>query len=222
MNTYYEQLDVSFNKIVNFVDSTVSNLSDDVRKNYENNLSIVSKNISFIEKHNYEIKRLQTSIRIIEKEFKNENIFVVIGLIFGLIVSSAFDSAFQYVFVLILGGIYLLYKNNDKNREILEISNKINSINGTISIIKRDLNILGIGTFCIENLIKYRNQNDDFYTDELHPTEKIISQSVKDKVGYSIVISDYQIKLFTIKYTLDSLNISYDTVTFDKYLNANF
>jgi hypothetical protein len=217
-----EEIDVKFNEITNFVDITLSNFSEHEKNSYNKNLSLVSKQISSIEKENYEIRRLNKIIENTKKEFIRENGFIVIGLFLGLIVSTLYGTSFQYSVVLIIGGIYLLYKNNDKNNEILIQTNKINSCNGTISIFKRDLNILGVDNFCIENLIKYRNQNNDFYTDELYPKEREISQSIKDRVGCSIVISDYQIKLFTIKYTLDDLGITYNKDTFENFLNSYF
>jgi hypothetical protein len=136
-----EEIDVKFNEITNFVDITLSNFSEHEKNSYNKNLSIVIKQISSIEKENYEIRRLNKIIENTKKEFIRENGFIVIGLFLGLIVSTLYGTSFQYSVVLIIGGIYLLYKNNDKNNEILIQTNKINSCNGTISIFKRDLNI---------------------------------------------------------------------------------
>jgi hypothetical protein len=146
-----------------------------------------------------------------------------VGLFLGIVFTIFVGTTHQFsLMMIVLVGIYLLYKSSQKDREILEQSNKINSCNGIISIFLRDLNLLGVDNFCVENIIKYRSKNDDFYTDEINPIEKNIEQSVKDKVGSSIVISDFQIKLFTIKFTFDTLGSTYDSVLFKKYLSSNY
>jgi hypothetical protein len=220
---YNNELEIKFEKIVSFVDSTLSDFSKEERELYEKNITLVNKNISSIEKENNEIRRLNTVIKNINKEFFRENGFIVLGLVLGIVLSIFLEKTHQSsLIVIVLVGIYLLYKNSEKNREILEQSNKINSCNGIISIFKRDLNLLGVENFCIENLIKYRNKDNDFYTDEIYPKEKNIEQSIKDRVGCSIVISDYQIKLFTIKFTLDFLRKNYNKDLFDEFLSSSY
>ena len=188
------ELENKFEQIVKFVDLTLSNFSKDEKELYEKN---------------------------IKKEFFRENGFIVLGLVIGIVLSFFFETTHQSsVFIIVIVGVYLLYKNSEKDREILEQSNKINTCNGTISIFRRDLNILGVENFCIENLIKYRNKDNDFYTDDIFPELKNVEQSIKDRVGCSIVISDYQIKLFTIKFTFDSLGTTYDSDLFNKYLSS--
>ena len=218
---YNNELNVKFEKIVSFVDSTLSNLSNEERELYEKNITLVNKNISSIEKENYEIRRVNLVIKNINKDFYRENGFIVLGLVLGIVLSIFLEKNHQSsLIVIVLVGFYLLYKNSEKNREIIEQLNKINSCNGIISIFKRDLNLLGVENFSIENLIKYRNKDNDFYTDEIYPKEKNIEQSIKDRVGCSIVISDYQIKLFTIKFTFDGLGISYNKNSFNEFLSS--
>jgi hypothetical protein len=220
---YINELENKFEEIVKFVDLTISNFSKEEKEIYDKNITLVNKNVSSIEKENSEIRRLNKFIENIKKDFFRENGFVVLGLVIGIVLSFFLGTTHQSsLIIIVIVGIYLLYKNSEKDREILEQSNKINTCNGTISIFKRDLNILGVENFCIENLIKYRNKDNDFYTDDFYPELKNVEQSIRDRVGCSIVISDYQIKLFTIKFTFDSLGSSYDKDLFKKYLSSSY
>ena len=111
---YNNELNVKFEKIVSFVDSTLSNLSNEERELYEKNITLVNKNISSIEKENYEIRRVNLVIKNINKDFYRENGFIVLGLVLGIVLSIFLEKNHQSsLIVIVLVGFYLLYKNSE-------------------------------------------------------------------------------------------------------------
>ncbi|AWW46771.1 hypothetical protein DPM18_08090 [Polynucleobacter paneuropaeus] len=227
-NDEIERLGKKFNEIIEFFKNCESRLSESERIEYEKNYSKVETTLSCIESESNKIKFVNTRIRNITKEFyKHEGWLILFGVI-GYFLFFIFNTITEDRFSIIcLIGIYYLIKVNGLNREINDEKSDINSSQTSIKIFKRDLKLYGVEFHSIDNLIEYRSKDSDLYLNEESVKTDEYHEYRKNKYGNSIVISDYQIRLSVLRFTLDSLGSNYDdekmkTLLYSSYLTSYY
>jgi len=227
-NEEIERLGKKFNEIIEFFKNCESRLSESERIEYEKNYSKVKTTLSCIESESNKIKFLNTRIQNIKRDFyKHEGwlmLFGVIGYFLLFIFNSITEDRFS---IICLIGIYYLIKKNGLDLEINDEKSDINSSQTSIKIFKRDLNLYGVEVHSVEKLIEFGIKDSDLYLNEDSVETDEYREYCKNKYGNSIVISNYQIRLFVLKFTLDSIGSSYDSEKFDEltssyYLNSYY
>jgi len=222
-NDEIERLSKKFDEIIEFFKNCESRLSQSERIEYKKNYSKVETTLDCIESEFNKIEFTKTRVRNITKEFyKNEGWFFLFGVI-GYFLLFIFNSVTEDRFSIIcLIGIYYLIKKNGHDREINDEKNEIISSQTSIKIFKRDLKLYGVESHSIDNLIEYRKKDSDLYSNEDSVKNDEYREYRKNKYGNSIVISDYQIRLSVLKFTLDSLGSNYDDEKFKKFLYSSY
>jgi len=222
-NEEIERLGKKFNEIIEFFKNCESRLSESERIEYKKNYSKVEITLSCIESESNKIKFVNTRIRNITKEFyKHEGWLILFGVI-GYFLFFIFNTITEDRFSIIcLVGIYYLIKKNGLDREINDEKSDINSSQTSIKIFKRDLRLHGVEFHSMDNLIDYRSRYSDLNFNEDSVKTDEYHEYRKNKYGNSIVISDYQIRLSVLKFTLDSLGSNYDDVKINEFLDFSY